>query len=109
MVAGEGGLTNLNLTHLKSQGERMEEKKKVKGMVEPPSNSLTQTDRDYYNMVRTEDGKSGFFLDKKLKNPFSKILSTSSPITSSHMLPAFLFHQTLEGAGGRPIVGIYLS
>ena len=46
----------------------MEEKKKVKGMVEPPSNSLTQTDRDYYNMVRTEDGKSGFFLDKKLKN-----------------------------------------
>ena len=96
MVAGEGGLTNLNLTHLKSQGERMEEKKKVKevkGVVEPPSNSLTQTDRDYYNMVRTEDGKSGFFLDKKLKNPFSKILSTSSPITStsSHMLPAFLF------------------
>ena len=25
-----------------------------------PSYSLTQTDRDYYNIVRTEDGQSGF-------------------------------------------------
>ena len=117
MVAAEGGWTNFNLTQLenqKNEGEKKkkkEEKEEERGLLEPPSNSLTQTDRDYFNMVRTEDGKSGFFLDKKLKNPFSKILSTSSPITStpSHMLPAFLFHQTLEGAGGRPIVGIYLS
>ena len=26
----------------------------------PPSHSLTQTDREYYNIVRTEDGQSGF-------------------------------------------------
>ena len=26
----------------------------------PPSHSLTQTDREYYNIIRTEDGQSGF-------------------------------------------------
>ena len=117
MVAAEGGWTNLNLTQLENQGKKNEGEEKKKdeeeeeegGLLEPPSNSLTQTDRDYFNMVRTEDGKSGFFLDKK---PFSKkppASSTTSTTTSSssHMLPAFLYHQTVEG--GRPIVGIYLS
>ena len=120
MVAAEGGWTNFNLTQLenqKNEGEKKKEEKKEeeRGLLEPPSNSLTQTDRDYFNMVRTEDGKSGFFLDKK---PFSKppaspqsssttTSSSSISTTSSHMLPAFLYHQTLEG--GRPIVGIYLS
>ena len=26
----------------------------------PPSHSLTQTDREYFNIVRTEDGQSQF-------------------------------------------------
>ena len=29
----------------------------------PPSNSLTETDREYYNMIRTEDGSSQYFRD----------------------------------------------
>ena len=128
MVAAEGGWTNFNLTQLENQGKKNEGKKVQKeeekgegGMLEPPSNSLTQTDRDYFNMVRTEDGKSGFFLDKKLSKPFSKpensqsssttssSSTSSSSTSSSHLLPAFLYHQTLEGGVGRPIVGIYLS
>ena len=122
MVAAEGGWTNFNLTQLENQGKKNEEEeeeekeKEEGGMLEPSSNSLTQTDRDYFNMVRTENGKSGFFLDKKLSKPFSKpensqssTTSSSSSSTSSHLLPAFLYHQTLEGGGGRPIVGIYLS
>ena len=127
MVAAEGGWTNFNLTQLENQGKKNEEReeeeeKEEGGMLEPSSNSLTQTDRDYFNMVRTEDGKSGFFLNKKLSKPFSKpqnsqssttsttsTTSSSSSSTSSHLLPAFLYHQTLEGGGGRPIVGIYLS
>ena len=128
MVAAEGGWTNFNLTQLENQGKKNvekeeeeekkeEEEKEEGGMLEPSSNSLTQTDRDYFNMVRTEDGKSGFFLNKKLSKPFSKpqnsqsstTSAASSSSTSSHLLPAFLYHQTLEGGGGRPIVGIYLS
>ena len=118
MLAAEAGWTNLNLTHLENQGKKNEVKKKKeeeeeeeggRGLLDPPSNSLTQTDRDYFNMVRTEDGKSGFFLDKKLAKHSSQLASSRSSTTTSHMLPAFLFHQTLEGGGGRPIVGIYLS
>ena len=119
MLAAEAGWTNLNLTHLENQGKKNEVKKKKKeeeeeggrGLLDPPSNSLTQTDRDYFNMVRTEDGKSGFFLDKKLTKHSSQPASSrsSTTTTTSHMLPAFLYHQTLEGGGGRPIVGIYLS
>ena len=29
-------------------------------LVYPPSHALTQTDRQYFNLVRTEDGHSGF-------------------------------------------------
>ena len=31
------------------------------GWLFPPSHSLTQTDRDYYNIIKTEDGLSKFF------------------------------------------------
>ena len=30
-------------------------------LLPPPSHSLTQTDREYYNMIRTEDGTSQYF------------------------------------------------
>ena len=94
----------------KENEEKMVNRDKI-DLLSLPSNSLTQTDRDYFNMVRTEDGKSGFFLDN-LKPETSKksLTSTTSASTSpTHMLPAFHYHQTLEGNGGRPIVGIYLS
>jgi len=94
----------------KENEEKMVNRDKI-DLLSLPSNSLTQTDRDYFNMVRTEDGKSGFFLDNlkpetSRKSPTS---TTSASTSSTHMLPAFHYHQTLEGNGGRPIVGIYLS
>ena len=94
----------------KENEEKMVNRDKI-DLLSLPSNSLTQTDRDYFNMVRTEDGKSGFFLDNlkpetSRKSPSS---TTSASTSSTHMLPAFHYHQTLEGNGGRPIVGIYLS
>ena len=94
----------------KENEEKMVNRDKI-DLLSLPSNSLTQTDRDYFNMVRTEDGKSGFFLDN-LKPETSRKLptsTTSASTSSTHMLPAFHYHQTLEGNGGRPIVGIYLS
>ena len=94
----------------KENEEKMVNRDKI-DLLSLPSNSLTQTDRDYFNMVRTEDGKSGFFLDN-LKPETSRRLPTSTTSASTsptHMLPAFHYHQTLEGNGGRPIVGIYLS
>ena len=30
-------------------------------LLPPPSHSLTQTDREYYNIIRTEDGTSQYF------------------------------------------------
>ena len=33
----------------------------------PPSHSLTQTDREYFNIVRTEDGRSSFTREKDKK------------------------------------------
>ena len=33
--------------------------------VAPPSHSLTETDREYYNIVRTEDGLSQYFKNYK--------------------------------------------
>jgi len=94
----------------KENEEKMVNRDKI-DLLSLPSNSLTQTDRDYFNMVRTEDGKSGFFLDNlkpetSRKSPTS---TTSASTSSTHMLPAFHYHQTSEGNGGRPIVGIYLS
>ena len=94
----------------KENEEKMVNRDKI-DLLSLPSNSLTQTDRDYFNMVRTEDGKSGFFLDNlkpetSRKSPTSTTSASTSP---THMLPAFHYHQTLEGNGGRPIVGIYLS
>ena len=94
----------------KENEEKMVNRDKI-DLLSLPSNSLTQTDRDYFNMVRTEDGKSGFFLNNlkpetSRKSPTS---TTSASTSSTHMLPAFHYHQTLEGNGGRPIVGIYLS
>lgn len=33
-------------------------------IVYPPSHSLSQTDREYFNIVKTEDGHSNFKRDK---------------------------------------------
>ena len=37
-----------------------EKKKEGDDIIFPPSHSLTQTDREYFNIVRTEDGQSQF-------------------------------------------------
>ena len=51
------------LSQLKMKTKLHEEEKHVSGredIIFPPSHSLSQTDREYFNIVRTEDGQSQF-------------------------------------------------
>ena len=51
-------LSELDL-RTKSSKEKMKEEES-EDIIFPPSHSLTQTDREYFNIVRTEDGQSQF-------------------------------------------------
>ena len=51
-------LSELDL-RTKSSEEKMKEEES-EDIIFPPSHSLTQTDREYFNIVRTEDGQSQF-------------------------------------------------
>ena len=52
-------LSELDL-RTKSSEEKMKEEEESEDIIFPPSHSLTQTDREYFNIVRTEDGQSQF-------------------------------------------------
>ena len=39
---------------------KMKAEEESEDIIFPPSHSLTQTDREYFNIVRTEDGQSQF-------------------------------------------------
>ena len=56
------------------------------------SNSMTQGDRDYFNVVKTEDGISKFL--------------TNNP--NQVRIPQFQFHQ-VQQENKKPIVGLYLQ
>ena len=85
----------------------------------PDSYSLTETDREYFNVIKTEDGQSRFFLtpenDKVTgfdvnKNKAQKHISSStddrkSEETESHQ--SFRYH-IVQTKNSKPIVGIYL-
>ena len=57
----------------------------------PDSNALTETDREYFNIVKTEDGLSKFF-----KNYFK-----------NSRISQFQFHQ-VNRQDEKPIVGLFL-
>jgi hypothetical protein len=52
-------LSELDL-RTKSSEEKMKEEEESEDIIFPPFHSLTQTDREYFNIVRTEDGQSLF-------------------------------------------------
>ena len=86
----------------------------------PDSYSLTETDREYFNVIKTEDGQSRFFLTSeddqvtesdvnknKAQEHISSISSNKrkSEETESHQ--SFRYH-IVQTKNSKPIVGIYL-
>ena len=83
----------------------------------PDSFSLTETDREYFNVIKTEDGQSRFFLtsgndqvteSNVNKNKAQKHIITDdrkSEETESHQ--SFRYH-IVQTKNSKPIVGIYL-
>ena len=86
----------------------------------PDSYSLTETDREYFNVIKTEDGQSRFFLTSEddqvtetdvNKNKAQKHISSissnkrKSEETESHQ--SFRYH-IVQTKNSKPIVGIYL-
>ena len=96
----------------------------------PDSNSLTEADREYFNIIKTEDGLSQFFKTKtnplfKTSNPpvnadehkiISQTLDSSDPKISNYesvsdSYHSFKYHiitQDKRNKNKKPIVGIYL-
>ena len=76
------------------------EKKEVKeerAMIR--SNGLTQTDRDYFNIVKTEDGVSNFFRVGR-----NQVNSRSRKQQKSHN---FVYH-SVRGEEGEKVAALYL-
>ena len=85
------------LTQMKKEGE-MEEEKEGKVVV-IRSNGLTQTDRDYFNIVKTEDGLSNFFrVEPNQANDWSR-----KQLKSRN----FLYH-SVRGEEGERMAALYL-
>ena len=66
----------------------------------PDSYSLTETDRQYFNIIKTEDGSSDFFTDPPPP-------PAPAPHIPAHRAPAFQYHIVRTNTS-RPIVGISL-
>ena len=101
----------------------------------PNSNSLTETDREYFNIIKTEDGLSDFFktktdsqeifhskiFDKEVnriaqrvyKEDFSSQINkmNKNPLYASNTHPMFKYHLVsldYTNKNKKPIVGLYL-
>ena len=101
----------------------------------PHSNSLTEADREYFNIIKTEDGLSDFFktktdsqeifhskiFDRKVnriiqrvhKEDFSSQISNinNNPVYASDIHPMFKYHLVsldYTNKNKKPIVGLYL-
>ena len=59
--------------------EQMQEQEGILPILRPVSNSLTQTDREYFNIVQTEDGTSGFYRGKMARPPTNYPQDTAAP------------------------------
>ena len=100
----------------------------------PESNSITEIDREYFNIVKTEDGQSKFFKGKRIDshqllnykrlqlvdngdvdNVFSTFTNTKEIINQrivSEKHPSFKFHivsPDKKSKNKKPIVGLYLT
>jgi len=100
----------------------------------PDSNSLTETDREYFNIIKTEDGLSQFFKNQRdtesnvplkrlnasanrnIYKESERISDTSGDISNNKLVsekhPSFRFHivsPDKSNKNKKPIVGLYLG
>ena len=80
----------------------------------PESFSLTETDRQYFNIIKTEDGRSQFYKNSndKLLTEHRESLSNDIKATTENTVKlnshqSFRYH-IVKTKSSKPIVGIYL-
>ena len=121
----QGKLTVSNLK-VKEQKIRNDEVIRIDQQGAPDSNSLTEVDREYFNIIKTEDGLSDFFkirinpnynLVKPAKKKINEVSQSDNyPNNDNQVLisdnhPMFKYHLvSLENnnKNKKPIVGLYL-
>jgi len=129
-----GTISNMRNEKPKSQNDRHT---KIDRHGAPDSNSLTEMDREYFNIVKTEDGLSQFFKTKRDPHsilPFKRLdtevnrnvhtgLKEDGPLSDksvqiikhavvSEKHPSFKFHivsPDKTNKNKKPIVGLYLG
>ena len=97
---------NIHLTDLLLQLEEAEEEPIKPGNERsrsPESFSLTETDREYFNIIKTEDGLSQFY--KSISSPRGK-LSNNDKATANNLRTKFRYH--IVTSSNKRIVGLYL-
>ena len=87
------------MTRSSNEGREKVKVKEEKEVVVIRSNGLTQTDRDYFNVLKTEDGVSNFF---RVERNQANGLSRKQP--KSHN---FLYH-SVRGEEGEKVAALYL-
>ena len=94
---GGGDVNNNNNAVVDLSLPRKEEKEVMmeKEVMVIRSNGLTQTDRDYFNIVKTEDGVSNFF---RANEQSRKQLKSRN----------FLFHSVRREEDGEKVAALYL-
>ena len=76
------------------------------------SNSMTQGDRDYFNVVKTEDGRSSFFKAQKYLRLMRKYSSEEQEHQISKSNHHFKFHLIPPDdgePGEKSVIGVYLE
>ena len=83
----------------KEKKEAKEEKEEKEERVMIRSNGLTQTDRDYFNIVKTEDGVSNFFRVEHNQ--------VNSRLRKQQKRHNFVYH-SVRGEEGERVAALYL-
>ena len=96
------------------------EQKRRQSALSLTSNSLSQTDREYFNIVKTEDDLSQFIkhnsdskegIKEDTKGPEEEHKSSMNPklrISPIASIPHFLYHKVYTDST-RPVLGLYLG
>ena len=95
----DGRRWNVRVGEEKEVVIRSNEEKEKEERVMIRSNGLTQTDRDYFNIVKTEDGVSNFFRVGR-----NQVNSRSRKQQKSHN---FVYH-SVRGEEGEKVAALYL-
>ena len=82
---------------LSNEEKEKKEVKEERAMIR--SNGLTQTDRDYFNIVKTEDGVSNFFRVERNQ--------VDSRLRKQQKIHNFVYH-SVRGEEGERVAALYL-